>query len=397
MKSIFYVCDRCGKPAAAVSVMKISLHMQKGSSPAEAKEYDFCPSCFTVIQNAFLDVLKYKNTIDARPSVSVPAGPLKPDNDKRAKTALPKLIDAPCLEEENAPSLVRGPITKQQKQEILRLFVENGLSPEQIAGKIRRLPNAVSRVIQFASKTGELGKLYDKFLVSEPTDADKPVLAGKTEPDTGGTGNAMQPDAVDAGHDVEMPSAKPVGRPGNLPGVSDTVVRHTEPALGIPVCGQSEQAEGKPVPDIDVKAAVGQSKAQAPVEEKDLKVKVSIQDQPETGAFIKKEKQPAQNIPAKGTRVSVKKEKPVQDILIRDPDGQPKANRLGRDIGSGITNGGILKDGYVSPPKIQVIGGKRYDIGCILALARAGWPVDKIADEKQYDTGIVKAVMKKYL
>lgn len=374
MKSIFYVCDRCGKPAAAVSVMKISLHMQKGSSPVEAKEYDFCPSCFTVIQNAFLDVLKYKSNTDAKPNSSVSIETVKPDaakpdpeillpeksTDKCVKTISLKPRDTARPENKNGILLTRGPITKQDKKEILRLFVENGLSPEQIAEKMHRLPTAVNRVIHFASKTGELGRMYDEFLVSQSAD--------KVKPDADEAASEVQPDVVSAG----------------IPSAGTDVILKNSPVTEIVSVPEKPPKNPDEQPEADALARSLNERAKD-----QILVKEEVKNE-RAKTPVKEETKPVRGM-------AVKKEKPISDVPAKAPESQPKGNRLGRDIGSGITNGGILKDGYVSPPKIQVIGGKRYDIGCILALARAGWPVGKIADEKQYDTGIVKAVMKKYL
>lgn len=57
----------------------------------------------------------------------------------------------------------------------------------------------------------------------------------------------------------------------------------------------------------------------------------------------------------------------------------------------------VIKDSYTAPPQTVVINGKRYDVGSILALARAGWGPGKIADDKHYDDAVVRVIIEKYI
>lgn len=147
-----------------------------------------------------------------------------------------------------------GPISQDEKNEILRLFVECGLTPDQIAAKMNRLPRGIKRAINSATKSGEIDSMKAAF-------AEKQRLA-------------------------------------------------------------KEAAEA----------------AEASIEE-DLSEK---------------------------------------------------------NIGSGASNAGIMRDSYVTGPKTEVINGKRYDVGGIMALHNAGWGSAMIAEERHYDQDVVRIIIEKY-
>lgn len=56
----------------------------------------------------------------------------------------------------------------------------------------------------------------------------------------------------------------------------------------------------------------------------------------------------------------------------------------------------IMGDGYQAAPKTEVINGKKYDVGSILALKKAGWKISDIAAEKHYDETAVALLLEKY-
>lgn len=57
----------------------------------------------------------------------------------------------------------------------------------------------------------------------------------------------------------------------------------------------------------------------------------------------------------------------------------------------------IMGDGYQAAPKTEIIGGKKYDVGSIMALKKAGWKISDIAAEKHYDETVVALLLEKYL
>lgn len=57
----------------------------------------------------------------------------------------------------------------------------------------------------------------------------------------------------------------------------------------------------------------------------------------------------------------------------------------------------IMGDGYQAAPKTEIINGKKYDVGSIMALKKAGWKISDIAAEKHYDETVVALLLEKYL
>lgn len=86
---------------------------------------------------------------------------------------------------------------------------------------------------------------------------------------------------------------------------------------------------------------------------------------------------------------------------LREEYESLKAALIEEDInedssGSGASNAGVKCDSYTKAPHTEVIEGKRYDIGGVLALARAGWPVNEIAAEKHYEVEAVAHILEQY-
>lgn len=66
------------------------------------------------------------------------------------------------------------------------------------------------------------------------------------------------------------------------------------------------------------------------------------------------------------------------------------------NTGSGATNAGISRDAYTGKALTTVYDGKRYDVGGIMALYRAGWKTGDIASEKNYDEDVVRLIIEDY-
>lgn len=255
MRKITYTCDRCGKPLNSKLVFKLNVAKQKGSDTVEKKSFDFCSPCFLHVKTAFQDALKMEEMTEEKPT-SLKADPVDQITEQT--------VEKPAIEITET-KLITGPISDADRTEILRLYIQDELSPEDIAVKMHRLPRGIKRAINTALKTGEMEMLRERFL---------------------------------------HPAAE----------ITDQV-SEPEPEKGVVDDSESEKAE----------------------EEDD------------------------------------------------------------KDRGFIASNARVLKDGYTAPPKTELINGKRYDIGSILALARAGWSAAKIADERHYDTDIVQYVIETYL
>lgn len=279
MREISYKCDRCGKPLISRAVTKINLSMQMGGSPVEKKTFDFCSPCFLAVKSSFLDSISQECDSDvdctesdtnekpdtvANVSETVFSTLLSsaitshtPTSSDETTASIPDTVTKTIVpvsdivrSEKNADrsSMVLGPISLKDKMEILRLYVEEGLSADQIAEKMNRLPRGVKRTINSAIKSGELAILKEKQTVMYDEQNDEPIMT----------------------------------------------------------------------------------------------------DEPESYS------------------------------------------------GSGASNAGIIKDNYTCLPNTEMIDGKRYDVGGILALMKAGWPSYEIAKEKHYDEAIVRVIIDKY-
>lgn len=277
MRNTTYTCDRCGKTMKPKFATKLNMTIQKGDNPAEKKPYDFCSTCFLRVKSAFLDSLRI-------PADREPVEQMEPvmEKDTAREQAVKSAKDVPvgqaatmdmpvteqikgtAAEQEktdaqdgstaghgimDAGQHVLGPISPDERMEILRLYVYDGLSAEQIAAKMNRLTKGIRRAINSAMKSGELDRMR---------------------------------------------------------------------------------------------------------KEKDA----SLEMQANTDAV---------------------------DYTREDT------------AGSGASNAGIMKDAYTAPPNMETINGKRYDVGCILALSNAGWPTDEIAKERHYDEDVVRLILEKYL
>lgn len=271
MRTITYKCDRCRKPITSRGVTRINATIQRGKDLAEKQNLDFCSTCFLAIKRSFIQALNMdaETAEELVPEVKPEPVISETKTELAAKHAgKPAVKPEPAINPAVKPEPVErikesgagenglklGPISQDEKNEILRLFVECGLTPDQIASQMNRLPRGIKRAINSATKSGEIDSMKAAF-------AEKRRLAKE---------------AVEA--------------------------------------------------------------AEASIEE-DLSEK---------------------------------------------------------NIGSGASNAGIMRDSYVTGPKTEVINGKRYDVGGIMALHNAGWGSAMIAEERHYDQDVVRIIIEKY-
>lgn len=271
MRTITYKCDRCKKPITSRGVTRINATIQRGKDPAEKQNLDFCSTCFLAIKRSFIQALNMdaETAEELVPETKTEPAISETKTEPAAKHAgKPAVKPEPAINPAVKPEPVErikesgagenglklGPISQDEKNEILRLFVECGLTPDQIASRMNRLPRGIKRAINSATKSGEIDSMKAAF-------TEKQRLA-------------------------------------------------------------KEAAEA----------------AEASIEE-DLSEK---------------------------------------------------------NIGSGASNAGIMRDSYVTGPKTEVINGKRYDVGGIMALHNAGWGSAMIAEERHYDQDVVRIIIEKY-
>lgn len=255
MRTISYICNGCGKPLTFRSAIKINMNLQRGVHPLEKNTLDFCSSCFLKVKSVFLEGTIPEISTDTKERKTAEV------TEKISKTEQPVSSEKMA----DRSKLITGLISPDERQEILRLYVQEGLDADQIAAKLNRLPRGIKRTIHTAEKTGKLKQMQDAK--------------------------------------ISVSGLKP--------------------------------SDEKKVSDL-------------------------------AGSLA--------------SQLMVSEEKVTE-----------------RNQGSGASNAAILRDSYTTAPQTEVIQGRRYDVGGVLALAKAGWPVDKIAEERHYDEDVVMIILEKYL
>lgn len=187
MRTVTFTCDKCGKAICSENATKLNINLQRGKDSVEKTSHDFCSPCFLAMKKA------WKAALSEKPVKKVPAKQLaKPDVsiDELASTQAPLLpqdMDTakvpkkrgckpkPVNPEDwlNRTEIVYGVIKAPEKAFILKLHVEEGLSADEIAAKIHRIPKGIKRAIGSAAKSGELDRLRSEFQKSNPP-ADDP-------------------------------------------------------------------------------------------------------------------------------------------------------------------------------------------------------------------------------
>lgn len=185
MRTITYKCDRCGKPVTSRVCVKINMTIQRGSEPSEKKTFDCCTKCMLAIKKAFVmactmddegtseatqqdDRPEEESYVQDKPAaeeapVKILIEQDKPLHTEAAGTQPKASADSPIQEEHIDPNgLRRGPISVQEKNEMLDMYVNKGISAEVIAEKLHRAPKGVSRALNAARKDGTLDRLLEK-------------------------------------------------------------------------------------------------------------------------------------------------------------------------------------------------------------------------------------------
>lgn len=303
MRTMNYKCDRCGKPLTSRTAVKINSVLQRGNDSSEKKNFDFCNKCFLVVKRRWAAALsmnseedenigEMKDTsdkslkmsdilngaldkedpekLDTEQTAETPVikkrGPYKTYN-KEPDVALmlepkkrgrkPKPVELP---EPGEDGMVSGPINAAEKQEFLRLYVDEGLSIEEIAERMHRLVKGVKRAINSMEKSGEM-ESYRKKLDEERGEQDAAQTA-------------------------------------------------------------------------------------------------------------------------------------IHNLLYRDEEDEEDMSES--NTGSGASNSGIKNDAYTGKAQTAVYDGKKYDVGGIMALYKAGWKTADIASERNYDEDVVRLIIEDY-
>lgn len=204
MRTITYKCDRCGKQLLSRNAVKLNINMQKGSEQAEKKPFDFCSACFLHMKKAFFDSLdpeqddivlpqdietlkpdkaaaeapdEAPRDVEMPMPAAVPETEAVPDpvvSDMPAAVpeteAVPAPKDGADVPEGPHPGLTLGPLSPEERAEILRLYVEEELCPDVIAARMNRLPRGIKRTINTAAKNGDLAKLKARYLDTQASE-----------------------------------------------------------------------------------------------------------------------------------------------------------------------------------------------------------------------------------
>lgn len=162
MRTTAYKCDRCGKPISSQFITKININMQKGNNPPEKKPYDFCSACFLKVKASYLKSLKVEGS-DLEGDVIT----------NKSQTDMTVANTSNVKSEKGDRSGMKlGSIDIEERNEILRLYVEENLNADQIAEKMNRLPRGIKRTINSAKKSGELNRLMAVFQSKQTEESD---------------------------------------------------------------------------------------------------------------------------------------------------------------------------------------------------------------------------------
>lgn len=298
MRTTTYKCDRCGKTILSRTAVKINTTMQRGTESVEKQTCDFCNKCFLYMKKVWANALStgvpaesdetvdekqpetkitmkdiMNGTLDDEPAKDKPdvkqpvkRGPYRSYNKPYEvvqtvqQPAVKKRGRKPKPEEMPVPGedgMVQGRITPMEQKEILRLYVDEGLSVEEIAARLHRLTKGVARYLNAAEKAGELDE-YHKL-----------------------------------------------------------------------------------------------------------------------SELRKKQDEEARNA--------------IHNLLSADEDDTSEDNR-----GSGASNSGVTKDSYTGQAQTMVYDGRKYDVGGVMALYKAGWKIKDIAAERNYDEDVVMLIIENF-
>lgn len=84
----------------------------------------------------------------------------------------------------------------------------------------------------------------------------------------------------------------------------------------------------------------------------------------------------------------------IHNLLYRDEEDEEDMSES--NTGSGASNSGIKNDAYTGKAQTAVYDGKKYDVGGIMALYKAGWKTADIASERNYDEDVVRLIIEDY-
>lgn len=246
MRTVSYKCDRCGKPMTGRAAVKIAITLQRGVEPVEKSTLDFCQKCFVKVKTGYALSLTdtdmkpaeqpkaaareeavekpvlAKEPVKASGRPAKVVGPVVEDGKSVRFTVETKVLkkqeepapeEEPVQEEKPADkeyaAVVMGPLSKEEHAEILRLYVEEGLDPETIAARMRRLPKGVKRCINSAQKSGDLDRLKAEY---EARQKPVPEAIEDVEPEgsagTGVSNSGIMKDAYTAPPQTEVVEGK---------------------------------------------------------------------------------------------------------------------------------------------------------------------------------------------
>lgn len=187
MRTVTFICDKCGKAIRSENATKLNINLQRGKDSVKKTSHDFCSPCFLAMKKAWKAALSEKPvkkvsvnqpvtsnvSIDKLASTQAPLLPQDTDTAKVPKKRGRKPKPVNPEDWLNRTEIVYGVIKAPEKAFILKLHVEEGLSADEIAAKIHRIPKGIKRAIGSAAKSGELDRLRSEFQKSNPP-ADDP-------------------------------------------------------------------------------------------------------------------------------------------------------------------------------------------------------------------------------
>lgn len=198
MRTVTYTCNRCGKKMSTIHATKLNITLQRGKDSVEKEFLDFCSPCFLKMKKAWKNALSGEELAETSKQKSVTvkedtkSEPANVDEHKATKSSISSEITPKkhvdeykatesSITSETVPKkrgrkpkpvnpeewltrteMAHGAIKAPEKEFILKLHVEDGLSPDEIAQKLHRSPKGINQAINSAAKSGELDKLKAK-------------------------------------------------------------------------------------------------------------------------------------------------------------------------------------------------------------------------------------------
>ena len=388
MRKTTYACDRCGKPLTSKTAVKLNINIQRGSDPVEKQTQDYCSKCFVRIKKAYEAAMRLDDEDTSVPTVQEPAKPAIQPPVKPLQTAVAQ--DSGRAGAIKMSDLIR-PVAGPEKKTLPLANPADKEEPKQTDMPVQtEEPKQADAPVQ---KEAESVKA-DVMPNERPSDGDGDVLKRRGRPKK----NASEGPDTKEDKPVKEQDTRPVK------GI-EQAMREGGNEAGLKL-GPIKAAEKDEILRLYIEEELNPDEIALKLNRLPRGIKRAINSAEKNGELEKaradfREKQEQEAMERK-RREDEEAQSAIHNLLQGDVVAVPYGEDDEEDIreefaGSGASDAGIVKDSYTAPPQKEVIDGRKYDVGCILALAKAGWKPYMIADEKHYDVDVVRILLEKYM